>query len=98
MLQYVKTLRQVAEQQEADNDAAGQHPLGQLKMTESGFPILPEANIWENAHKKDLENLVWAYLSKNYSKPTGWCVSAVFTYIILKSLHHLGTARCHLRL
>jgi hypothetical protein len=66
LLQYVKSMREAAEERIAENEA---DPVAALKMTEKGYPIMPDAKIWKAGQRKDLERLVRTYLSMHYSKP-----------------------------
>ena len=67
MLHYVKGLQDITANvttEGPDNGALG----NQIKLSESGYPILPDAAVWRSAYKKDLEVMARTYLSHHYSK------------------------------
>ena len=60
MLNYVKGLQETGINQDPGLE-------NQIKLTESGFPVLPDPVGWRTARKVDLELLTRTYLSQHYS-------------------------------
>jgi hypothetical protein len=66
MLHYVKCLQDITASVNTEGPDIG--ALGnQIKLNESGYPILPDAVLWRSARKRDLEVLARTYLSHHYS-------------------------------
>jgi len=68
VLRYVKSMREAADERDVENEAADTNPAAPLKITELGYPILPDVKTWKAGQKKDLERVVRTYLSMHYSK------------------------------
>lgn len=63
------------------------NPVASLNITESGYPILQDAEIWKARQKRDVERFVWTYLSNHYSKPVRrWVQDCLLTFKELASM------------
>lgn len=69
ILQYVMMLRDLAEQRDAELEGAELDPSAAFKVTDLGFPILPEPVAWKDKPKKELERVVRTFMSKHYGRP-----------------------------
>jgi hypothetical protein len=65
MLQYVRELQDEAEESAEEEDNTVDMDA-QLKLTPTGFPVLPNPKNWQTSLKKTLEVLIRTYLSHNY--------------------------------
>jgi hypothetical protein len=71
MLHYVTGLQTRASQMvnnaTAEDDHAEVDHAGQMKLTELGFPVLPNPEAWRGHVKKHTEELLRRYLNYHYS-------------------------------
>jgi hypothetical protein len=56
------------ERMNIDSTGVDAESSGDLRMTELGFPILPDPSAWRGRRKKDLEPLLRTYLAHHYSE------------------------------
>ena len=68
MLQYAKSLHDLAEHRVSEQIDPGIEPAGNIKMTEEGFPILPEPSYWRGRTKQEIERLIRTYVGQHYSE------------------------------
>lgn len=80
-MDYVKTLRQQKGEDVTGDGESRSLPAGggmsadnslpegmHVKITENGFPIVPDVDDWSKLRKKDLELIIRTYLGRHYSK------------------------------
>ena len=69
MLQYAKILYNLADSKTSEQVELGSvEPAANIKLTDAGYPILPDPTSWRGGRKKELEPLIRTYIGQHYSE------------------------------